>query len=239
LAKDIVQKSQGKGIQTKVLAMDFSRDDNADYEKLSQLISGLDIGILVNNVGQSHSMPVPFLQTPRDEMQNIITVNCLGTLKTTQIVAPIMQRRKNGLIITMGSFAGWMPTPLLATYSGSKAFLQFWSTSLASELKPDGIDVELCLSYLITTAMSKVRRTTMLIPNPRNFVKSALSKVGTGGYQASSYTYTPWWSHALLLWFVENTIGASHWLAVWYNKVIHVDIRNRAMRKAAREAKKA
>jgi 17beta-estradiol 17-dehydrogenase / very-long-chain 3-oxoacyl-CoA reductase len=239
LATDIGQKYPGRGLQTKILAMDFSRDDNADYEKLRQLISGLDVGILINNVGQSHSIPVSFLQTTPEELQSIVTINCLGTLKTTQVVAPILQQRKRGLILTMGSFAGWIPTPYLATYSGSKAFLQYWSSALASELKSDGVDVELCLSYLITTAMSKIRRTSALIPNPRNFVKAALSKIGTGNsYQQIAYSTTPWWSHALFLWIVESTVGATHWFPIWYNKKIHVDIRTRALRKAAREAKK-
>ncbi|KAF6822176.1 3-ketoacyl-reductase [Colletotrichum musicola] len=237
LAHELEAKFSGK-VQVKVLAMDFARDDNADYDRLAQLIDGLDVGILINNVGHSHSIPVPFLLTERTELQNIITINCLGTLKTTQVVAPILQKRKKGLILTMGSFAGWIPTPYLATYSGSKAFLQHWSSSLAAELKGDGVDVQLVVSYLITTAMSKIRRASVTIPNPRNFVRAALSKVGTGIYQNFSYTYTPWWTHALMLWVVENTIGVAHEWALAFNLKMHADIRNRALRKAAREAKK-
>ncbi|OLN97414.1 Very-long-chain 3-oxoacyl-CoA reductase [Colletotrichum chlorophyti] len=238
LAQEIEEKFSGK-ILVKVLDMDFSRDDNNDYDRLAQVVNGLDVGVLINNVGQSHSIPVPFLETARSELQNIVTINCLGTLKTTQVIAPIMQQRKRGLILTMGSFAGWMPSPYLATYSGSKAFLQHWSTSLAAELKPQGIDVELVLSYLITTAMSKVRRSSALIPKPKDFVRATLSKIGSGSYQNFAYTYTPWWTHALMLWVVESTIGAAHQLAIWFNLRIHVDIRNRALKKAAREAKKA
>lgn len=238
LAAELEQKSPGSGLQTKVLAMDFSADDDADYDRLRDLVSGLDIGILINNVGQSHSMPVPFVQTEAKELQNIVTINCLGTLKTTAVIAPIMQKRRRGLILTMGSFGGWTPTPYLATYSGSKAFLQHWSSSLAQELKGDGIDVQLVLSYLVTTAMSKVRRTSMLIPNPKSFVKAALGKVGTGGWMKTAYTYTPWWSHAMMAWAVENTIGVGHSLVIWYNLKMHVSIRNRALKKAAREAKK-
>lgn len=219
--------------------MDYAQDKDADYAKLAALIDGLDVAILVNNVGQSHSMPVSFLATPDDEIRNIININCLGTLKTTKIVAPLLQKRRKGLILTMGSFGGWMPTPYLATYSGSKAFLQHWSSSLAAELKPSKVDVELVLSYLVTTAMSKVRRTSALIPNPKQFVRSALSSVGSGGWQDIAYTTTPWWSHALLQWWVENTIGSGNAWGIWYNLKMHVDIRNRALRKAAREAKKA
>jgi len=219
--------------------MDFSAVDNeSDYQRLAKRIDGLDVAILINNVGQSHSIPVPFTLTDQTEMENIININCRGTLKVTRIVAPGMQSRRRGLILTMGSFGGWMPTPLLATYSGSKAFLQFWSTALAAELKPDNVDVQLVLSYLVTTAMSKVRRPSLLIPSPKPFVRAALGKVGLGGWHNTAYTYTPHWSHALMAWAIENTIGIGSYIGVQVNRSMHIDIRNRALRKAARETKK-
>ncbi|KAH8830866.1 Hsp90 protein-domain-containing protein [Flagelloscypha sp. PMI_526] len=42
----------------------------------------------------------------------------------------------------LGSFAGSVPSPMLATYSGTKAFLSTWSDALASEVKAKGIVVE-------------------------------------------------------------------------------------------------
>jgi len=240
LSAEITQKYAGSAISVKTLAMDFSKNEEADYAKLNALVDALDIGILINNVGQSHSIPVPFIQTPKDEIRDIIAINCIATLRVTQIVAPGMVQRKRGLILTMGSFGGWSPTPLLATYSGSKAFLQQWSTALGGELAGSGVDVELCLSYLVTTAMSKVRRTSMLIPNPRNFVKAALGKVGrSGGAQNMAYTSTPFWGHALMQWWVENTLGLGSPFVVKQNRIMHEDIRKRALRKAEREAKKA
>ncbi|KAK8042384.1 hypothetical protein PG994_012867 [Apiospora phragmitis] len=225
-------------IQTKILAMDFSADNDTDYERLAELVRDLDVAILINNVGQSHSIPTPFVLTEKKELQDIITINCMGTLKVTQIVAPGMQQRKRGLILTMGSFGGWAPTPYLATYSGSKAFLQQWSSSLAVELKSSNVDVQLCLSYLVTTAMSKVRRTSALIPSARAFVRSALGKIGTGTWQTMPDTYTPFWSHALMGWAAETFLGTGSRILRSYNLKMHVDIRNRALKKAAREAKK-
>ncbi|KAI2623697.1 hypothetical protein GGS21DRAFT_533779 [Xylaria nigripes] len=227
------------GLQTDVIAMDFSATDNdADYTRLAKRINGLDVGILINNVGQSHSIPVPFTLTDEAEMQDIININCRGTLKVTRIVAPGMQSRRRGLILTLGSFGGWLPTPLLATYSGSKAFLQHWSTALAAELKPDNVDVHLVLAYLITTAMSKVRRPSLFIPTPKAFVGAALGKVGVGSWQQMAYTYTPQWSHALMAWGIENTFGIGSYITLKINHSMHADIRNRALKKAAREAKK-
>jgi 17beta-estradiol 17-dehydrogenase / very-long-chain 3-oxoacyl-CoA reductase len=173
-------------------------------------------------------------------MKNIITINCMGTLKVTQIVAPGMVQRKRGLILTMGSMGGTLPTPLLATYSGSKAFLQQWSTALGAELAPAGVDVEIVLASLITGGMSKIRRPSLTIPTPRRFVRDTLGKVGLNcGAQGMAHTSTPFWGHALLQWWIMNTVGLMSWPTLWYNKKMHVGIRQRALRKRERDEKKA
>ncbi|KAL2834483.1 very-long-chain 3-oxoacyl-CoA reductase [Aspergillus cavernicola] len=233
--------SKYPSVQTKMLAMDFARNEDQDYEKLKALLGDLDVAILVNNVGKSHSIPVPFALTPEDEMADIITINCMGTLRVTQLVVPGMTQRKRGLILTMGSFGALLPTPLLATYSGSKAFLQQWSTALGSELQPHGITVELVQAYLITSAMSKIRRTSALIPNPRTFVKATLSKIGNnGGTPTYAYSSSPYWSHGLVAYLATCVANPmSKWL-INQNKGMHESIRKRALRKAEREnAKKS
>ena len=219
--------------------MDFAANNDDDYARLKALVEGLDVTVLINNVGKSHDIPVPFTQTAEQEMKDIITINCTGTLRVTQIVAPGMVQRRRGLILTMGSFGGVLPTPLLATYSGSKAFLQQWSTSLGSELKPHGVQVQLVQSYLVTSAMSKIRRPSLLIPNPRNFVKAVLGKVGrSGGAQGIVYTSTPYWSHGLMHWALTTFVGTMNGFVVDRNRVMHEDIRRRALRKQQRDAGK-
>ena len=84
--------------------MDFAANNDDDYAKLKALVDSLDVAILINNVGASHSIPVPFTQTDRSEVKSIITINCMATLRVTQLVAAGMVQRKRGLILTMGSF---------------------------------------------------------------------------------------------------------------------------------------
>lgn len=149
-----------------------------------------------------------------------------------------MINRKRGLILNMGSFGGLLPTPLLATYSGSKAFLQQWSSALGAELAPFHITVELVQAYLITSAMSKIRRPSLLVPSARAFAKVVLSRLGrTGGAQGWAYTSTPYWSHALSQWILTFVGFTGEWV-VQRNKVMHEAIRKRALRKREREAGK-
>ncbi|KAI9045822.1 ketoreductase [Aspergillus affinis] len=223
-------------VQTKTLAMDYARNQDSDFENLKALVDELDVAVLVNNVGKSHDIPTPFALTPEDELTDIVTINCLGTLRTTQLVVPGMVQRKRGLILTMGSFGGLLPTPLLATYSGSKAFLQQWSSALGSELEQHGITVELVQAYLITSAMSKIRRASATIPNPRTFVKAVLSKIGrNGGSPTYAYSSSPYWSHGLMAWFLTCVTGTMGKLVLGQNRGMHESIRKRALRKAERE----
>ena len=240
LAQEIETKYAGTAVKTKAVAMDFARNNDEDYARLKSVVDGLEVAILINNVGKSHEIPVPFLLTPKHEMADIITVNCVGTLRVTQLIAPGMVQRGRGLILTMGSFGGLLPTPLLATYSGSKAFLQQWSSALGSELKPHGVQVELVISYLVTSAMSKIRRPSFSIPNPRNFVKSVLAKIGrSGGAQEIAYTSTPFWSHGLLQWLLTSFTGTMNAFVIDQNRTMHENIRSRALKKRERDAKKA
>ena len=224
--------------QTRVLAMDFAANNDKDYAKLGKIVDELEIGILVNNVGLSHSIPVPFVETEDKEMRDIITINCMGTLRVTALVAPGMVKRRKGLILTMASFGGVLPTPLLATYSGSKAFLQQWSSALHSELAPSGVHVQLVQSYLVTSAMSKIRRPTFMIPTPRTFVRAALSRIGRGGgSQDVLGTSTPYWAHAVYQWALVTFVGTMNGLVIGVNKRMHEGIRKRALKKAEREKK--
>lgn len=194
---------------------------------------------MINNVGKSHDIPVPFASTETQEIRDIININCHGTLLVTSLVAPRMVRQKRGLILTMGSFGGLMPTPLLATYSGSKAFLQQWSTALASELQPHHVTVELVQSYLVTSAMSKIRRSSMMVPSAKTFVRSVLSSLGrTGGAQGWGWTSTPYWTHALMQWGISSVAGINDSWVVGVNKRMHEGIRKRALRKGDRDGKK-
>lgn len=237
LAEEI--SSENGRIEVKTFAIDFASASDEEYKRLANLIKELDISILVNNVGLSHSIPVTFAQTPEKEVKDIITINNVATLRVSQLVIPGMISRRRGLVLTMGSFGGLLPTPLLATYSGSKAFLQYWSSALGSELERYNVTVELVQSYLVTSNMSKIRRSSAMVPTPRHFVKSVLSKIGrSGGAQGFAYSSAPFWSHAFIRWVIGTVTGFTGTLVVRWNRGIHEDIRKRALRKAEREAAK-
>ena len=107
---------------------------------------------------------------------------------------------------------------MLATYSGTKAFLATFTSALAEEVKKDNIIVEHVNTYFVVNSykfgtdhiaencsqvskLSKIRKPSALIPTPANYVRSVLSKIGLAcgaAYSGRPNTSTPFWSHALL-----------------------------------------
>lgn len=87
------------GIKTKTQSIDFGAGDAEQFTALAVSLQGLDVGILVNNVGVSHDMPVPFVETAEEEMLRIAEINVKATLRVTRIVAPGMVQRCVGLTL--------------------------------------------------------------------------------------------------------------------------------------------
>ncbi|KAH9979801.1 3-ketoacyl-CoA reductase [Russula compacta] len=223
---DIIKECDG-GVQTKTFVIDFASADEMRWEALLGELKPIEVGVLVNNVGVSHEFPADFVDTSPEELATIINVNVTATLRVTSLIAPAMVSRKKGLILNMGSFAGAAPTPMLAVYSGSKAFLRTWSEALAAELGPKGVLVEHVNTYYVTSAMSKIRRASLFVPTPKTFVRTVLAKLAPG-------TITPYWTHAL----VGAALGLAppKW-ALAYTHSLLKETRRRALAKQAKLAK--
>ncbi|KAI9244935.1 hypothetical protein BY458DRAFT_567270 [Sporodiniella umbellata] len=231
---DIVAEELAQyGVKTKTFAMDFTKGDAEDFKKVGSIIDTIDVGVLVNNVGVNHSIPTSFEEEDQTLIDNIVEVNIKGLMKMAKLVLPRMKENHKGLIFNMGSFAGLVPTPYLSVYSAGKAFLSTWSQSLGMEVAKHGIVVECVNTYFVVSAMSKIRRPSLLIPDAKSYVTSVLSKVGVACGANTPFTSTPYATHGLVNWIINNTLTNTFW--VKHNDSIQRDIRKRALRKQERE----
>lgn len=73
-------------VETRTIAVDFASEDI--YDKIKTGLAGLEIGVLVNNVGMSHEYPKYFSDIPDlDNMiKKMININILSVCKMTQLV---------------------------------------------------------------------------------------------------------------------------------------------------------
>ncbi|MBN3312708.1 GBB2 protein, partial [Atractosteus spatula] len=132
------------GRQTRVIQADFTEGATI-YPGISEQLTGLEIGILVNNVGMNYAgMLVHFLDVPNPEQRisDVISCNILSVTQMTRIILPQMVERGRGLIINLSSEAASEPQPMLTLYSATKIFITYFSRGLNAEYRSRGITVQ-------------------------------------------------------------------------------------------------
>lgn len=164
--------------ETKTIAVDFSSTSNDIYEQVSAQIEGLDIGVLINNVGAGYDHPDYFTQVSNQDIDRVLAINCFPQTKMTHIILKGMNQRKRGLVVSLSSFSAIYPMPLLAVYSAAKEYNKYISECLKRENRHQNIVFQTIQPYFVTTKLSKIRRPSLLIPTAKNFATSAIRTAG-------------------------------------------------------------
>jgi short-subunit dehydrogenase len=94
--------------------------------------------LLINNAG--FGSYGNFAENDISHELQMLEVNCAAMLDLTYRLLPAL-RARGGAIINVASTAAWQPTPYLASYGATKAFVLHWSLALREELKPHRIAV--------------------------------------------------------------------------------------------------
>ncbi|XP_017554949.1 very-long-chain 3-oxoacyl-CoA reductase-A [Pygocentrus nattereri] len=192
---DIAQSLESRfKVETKTVAVDFGKVDI--YPKIEAALEGLEIGVLVNNVGISYPYPEFFLHIPDlDHFVNtMINVNITSVCQMTRLVLPRMEARARGVVLNISSASGMYPVPLLTVYSATKAFVDFFSRGLQAEYKCKGLIIQSVLPFFVATKMTKIRKPTLDKPTPDRYVAA---EVTTVGLQDQTNGYFP---HAVMGW---------------------------------------
>ncbi|WP_293767934.1 SDR family oxidoreductase [uncultured Corynebacterium sp.] len=92
--------------------------DVTSDESVAEFCQGLDrVDLLVNNAGGAQGLE-PLAETAIEDWQWMFDTNVLGTVRVTQALLPLLEAApdQSGLIINMGSVAGW------SVYAGGSAY---------------------------------------------------------------------------------------------------------------------
>ena len=92
--------------------------------------------LLINNsgFGAYGHFPEPNL----GHQLEMLDVNIRGLVQLTGLLLPLL-RARGGAIVNLASTAAFQPTPFLAAYGASKAFVLHWSLALNEELRGSGV----------------------------------------------------------------------------------------------------
>jgi 17beta-estradiol 17-dehydrogenase / very-long-chain 3-oxoacyl-CoA reductase len=200
---DLSNSLQSKfNIQTKNLAVDCAEATNENMNRIKQAVEGLDVGMLVNNVGLSTEMPTTLELHTQKQIEMLISVNVLFSTKMSQIMIPILKKRKHSAILNISSITADFCAPLLAVYSATKAYNDVLSRSLTVELRREGIDVVSIIPGYVMSSMSKIKRASFFVPTAARFASDSLNKM------SSSRRVIPYWPH-YLYWYITMNMPVS------------------------------
>jgi 3-oxoacyl-[acyl-carrier protein] reductase len=131
---------------------DVSKD--ADVARL--VASAIDafgrLDVVVNNAGTTHRNQ-PMLDVPEEMFDRIYAVNVKSLYLTAKHAVPHFRAQRSGAFITIASTAGVRPRPGLTWYNGSKGAAIVTSRSMAAELAPHNIRVNIIHPVAGETAM--------------------------------------------------------------------------------------
>lgn len=196
VAEEIDSKNY-KGVEkTKYIVCDYSNFDDKTRARVAKELDGLDIGILINNVGQSYRYPRYFHELPNEEIAAVVEMNVNSTVWMTKLVIDGMAERKRGTIINLSSGSAEHVMPLLAEYGAAKMFVERFSESLDSEYKARGIRVQCQIPFYVATKLAKLRK-SLMVPTAEEYVWMSMRWLGHGG------VVQPYWLHGLQGWVMK------------------------------------
>lgn len=130
---------KGHGTAVEVLAADLTSKKGMAVVEARLESAEPPIDLLVNNAGMGTFGK--FSELPRETEARVIRLNVLALAQLSHAALPGMIERGRGGIINVSSLAGHQPTPLNATYGGTKAFVTSFSHALHEELRGTGVKV--------------------------------------------------------------------------------------------------
>lgn len=108
--------------------------------------------IVVNNAGYAYKT-CPLLEVDEATFDRTFAINVKSIYHMAQAVVPLMQERRTGVILNIGSTAGIRPRPGTVWYNASKGAVNLLSKAMAVELAPFGIRVNAICPVIGATAM--------------------------------------------------------------------------------------
>jgi 3-oxoacyl-[acyl-carrier protein] reductase len=148
----VAQTIVAAGGQAKFCAGDVSKDADVSHLVAFALAAYGDLHVIVNNAGTTHRNQ-PLLDVAEAEFDRIYAVNVKSLFLMAKHAVPHFRHRREGVFITIASTAGVRPRPGLTWYNGSKGAAIVTSRSMAAELAPDNIRVNVINPVAGETAM--------------------------------------------------------------------------------------
>jgi len=141
---------RSRGTDVMFLETDIASEDSTQTMAARVLEKWGRIDGLVANAGLANSVGgAAYNEITVDQWERIMKVNVRGTWLTCRAVAPHMQMRKRGSIVTISSDTTMWGSPRLLHYVTSKGAVEAFTRAMARELGADGVRINCVAAGLL------------------------------------------------------------------------------------------
>ena len=192
------------GVEALVIEGDMTRE--ADVQALAQRIDsefgGLDV--LVNNVGD-FVLSKRFEEFSDDEISRLYDLNLRHIFSVTRAMLPLLRKRGQGsIIVSISSIEGLRGAPTCAVYAAFKAAIGGFSRTLALELAPEGIRVNVIAPETTETAQVPV---SLAIPDANKHHIPRWIPLGRFGQPSDCAGAALYLASPLAAWVTRTTLN--------------------------------
>lgn len=133
----------------------YAQADVRDRTEIDGVLAAVDpLDVAIGNAGIGRS--APFLEISPEQWQDHLDVNLTGCFHVGQSAARLMvDRGRPGRIVFTGSWVQEVPWPEIAAYSASKAGLRMLARSMARELAPHRILVNVLAPGIVNAGLAR------------------------------------------------------------------------------------
>jgi NAD(P)-dependent dehydrogenase (short-subunit alcohol dehydrogenase family) len=138
-ASKVADIAEGHADRALVLPLDVTQPAQIDAAVAQTKERFGRIDVLVNNAGYGYLAAIE--EGEDAAVREMFEANVFGLVDTTKAVLPVMRKQRSGLIVNVSSIGGLTSFAATGYYHGTKYAVEGISESLATEVKPLGIDV--------------------------------------------------------------------------------------------------
>uniref|UniRef100_A0A2S2QQM1 Inactive hydroxysteroid dehydrogenase-like protein 1 n=3 Tax=Sipha flava TaxID=143950 RepID=A0A2S2QQM1_9HEMI len=171
------------------------------FDHIAKELEGVEIGILINNVGMNYPYPMYVSEVPDSTLWDLVNVNVGAVTHMTKLVLPAMQGRKRGAIVNVSSSAELQPMPLMAVYAATKSYIKSFTEALRIEYAEDNITVQHLFPLFVNTKMNafsyRLQETSLFVPDAKMYAVNAVNTLGMVKHS------TGYWAHGIQHFFLR------------------------------------
>ena len=189
LAEQCAAIEKNHKVRATVIAKDLSQSAAPAAVFAETESKGIEVDWLVNNAGFGTNGP--FAELPLDREVEEINLNVTALVALARLYLPGMVTRGRGQIVNLGSVGSFVPTPYMAVYSATKAFILSFSEAIAGEVAGKGVGVLALCPGATKTEFQEVAGVTDNVPEFTYMSAEAVVRQAIAAAKSGKRTLVP------------------------------------------------